>query len=56
VHSQAILRVVEPTDTVADADLADSPHDSVVEETAPEVALETPEETRARLDRDSDGK
>lgn len=56
VHSQAILRVVEPTDTVADADLAAAPHDSVVAETAPEIALETPEETRARLDRDSDGK
>lgn len=56
VHSQAILRVVEPTDPVADADLAASSHDAVVEETAPEVALETPEETRARLDRDSDGK
>lgn len=55
VHSQAILRVVEPTDTVADAGIADT-HESVIEENAPEITLETPEETRARLDRDSDDK
>lgn len=55
VHSQAILRVVEPKDVVADA-----PSDEVVaeqvadESTAP--AVETPEETRARLERDADDK
>ncbi|WP_217183964.1 preprotein translocase subunit YajC [Streptomyces sp. AC495_CC817] len=50
VHSQAILRIVEPKDAVAD-------------ETADEVsaadatpAVETPEETRARLERDADDK
>ncbi|KJL19584.1 preprotein translocase subunit YajC [Microbacterium oxydans] len=55
VHSQAILRVVEPKDVVVDA-----PSDEVVaeqvadESTAP--AVETPEETRARLERDADDK
>lgn len=56
VHSQAILRVVEPKDAIADADLSTDVHESVIEETAPDTALETPEETRARLDRDSDSK
>jgi preprotein translocase subunit YajC len=57
VHSQAILRVVEPTGAVGAAtDLGSEPHESVIEENAPEVGLETPEETRARLDRDSDNK
>lgn len=59
VHSQAILRIVEPKDEVVetedDAEL-DAVDDApvVVDETQP--SLETPEETRARLDRDSDGK
>lgn len=53
VHSQAILRIVEPKDIVADdAELADG--GSVVEADAP--VAETPEETRARLDRDADDK
>ncbi|MFF7292560.1 preprotein translocase subunit YajC [Microbacterium sp. NPDC008134] len=53
VHSQAILRIVEPKDIVADdAELADD--DTVVEADAP--VAETPEETRARLDRDADEK
>jgi preprotein translocase subunit YajC len=53
VHSQAILRIVEPKDIVADdAELADD--DTVVEADAP--VAETPEETRARLDRDADDK
>jgi len=53
VHSQAILRIVEPKDIVADdAELADD--DTVVEADAP--IAETPEETRARLDRDADDK
>ncbi|KDA05636.1 preprotein translocase subunit YajC [Microbacterium sp. CH12i] len=60
VHSQAILRVVEPTDALEeqiDDDFAvdlDADSHPVVEEHP--AALETPEETRARLDRDSDGK
>lgn len=57
VHSQAILRIVEPKDAVdedddeldeveiADADVVDA-----------DLEVETPEETRARLDRDSDSK
>ncbi|MBQ3359025.1 preprotein translocase subunit YajC [Microbacterium sp. 22179] len=52
VHSQAILRIVEPKDIVVDAELADD--DTVVEADAP--IAETPEETRARLDRDADDK
>lgn len=56
VHSQAILRVVEPKDVIVDADaaLAAETHESVIEESAPAVDLETPEQTRARLERDSD--
>jgi preprotein translocase subunit YajC len=59
VHSQAIPRVVEPKDAVVDApvDVIDEAPvaDSHVDETvAP--AVETPEETRARLERDADDK
>lgn len=54
VHSQAILRVVEPKDAIIDAPV------DVIEEPAvddaPAPALETPEETRARLERDADDK
>ncbi|MCE7480748.1 MULTISPECIES: preprotein translocase subunit YajC [Microbacterium] len=59
VHSQAILRIVEPKDVVIETD-DDAESDAVddapviVDESQP--SLETPEETRARLDRDSDGK
>ncbi|MFB8190618.1 preprotein translocase subunit YajC [Microbacterium sp. NPDC055988] len=54
VHSQAILRVVEPKDAVVDVPV-DVVEEPVVEESAaPE--LETPEETRARLERDADDK
>lgn len=63
VHSQAILRVVEPKDAVAeDGDAVLEDEIAVVEEVpetpfeAREAPLETPEETRARLDRDSDSK
>jgi len=56
VHSQAILRVVEPKDAVTDFESSADVHDHVVEEIAPEVTPETPEETRARLDRDGDSK
>lgn len=57
VHSQAILRVVEPKDVV----VVDAPADEVVveEQVADEPiapAVETPEETRARLERDADDK
>lgn len=52
VHSQAILRIVEPKDVVVDEVVVD---DAAVE-SAPAVELETPEETRARLDRDADDK
>lgn len=56
VHSQAILRVVEPKDAVAeDAEVALDDSSSDVDD-ASNAALETPEETRARLDRDSDSK
>ncbi|WP_374955007.1 preprotein translocase subunit YajC [Microbacterium sp. MYb66] len=54
VHSQAILRVVEPKDVVVDA-----PSDEIEEHTAEESiapGVETPEETRARLERDADDK
>lgn len=68
VHSQAILRIVDPKDAVEDAadDEADevdagdtrSEHERVVDvadEAAP-PAIETPEQTRARLERGSDDK
>lgn len=54
VHSQAILRVVEPKDAVVEA-----PVDAIDEPAADESiapAVETPEETRARLERDADDK
>lgn len=56
VHSQAILRVVEPKDAIVE-----TPEDSVeIEEQAADEsvapAVETPEETRARLERDADDK
>lgn len=64
VHSQAILRIVEPSaaESADEVDDIDSPATvDVVEEngTAPadggaEARAETPEETRARLERDSD--
>ncbi|MDQ0645518.1 preprotein translocase subunit YajC [Microbacterium murale] len=63
VHSQAILRIVEPKDAVTEADDAESDlADEIVDEPQTPLdppadpSLETPEETRARLDRDSDGK
>ncbi len=56
VHSQAILRIVEPTDTdtavAADADADAVEADTPAEPAAPR--LETSEETRARLERDGD--
>ncbi|MBO9627311.1 MAG: preprotein translocase subunit YajC [Microbacterium sp.] len=49
VHSQAILRIVEPKDAVAE-----TPADDVQADASP--AIETAEETRARLERDADDK
>ncbi|MBE7954582.1 preprotein translocase subunit YajC [Microbacterium oxydans] len=60
VHSQAILRVVEPKDVVVDAPSDDIVEERVVEEPVADEpvapAVETPEETRARLERDADDK
>lgn len=59
VHSQAILRIVEPKDIVV-ADEQIIGEERAVDGSAPVVddapTLETPEETRARLDRDADDK
>ena len=63
VHSQAILRIVEPTtvdddiddDIDADADAALESDDLAIDEELP-APNETPDETRARLERDSDNK
>lgn len=59
VHSQAILRIVEPKDVIVDEavdqdDALDQDGAAVAESDAP--AIETTEETRARLDRDADDK
>lgn len=55
VHSQAILRVVEPKDAVVDESADEIVEEQVADESiAP--AVETPEETRARLERDADDK
>nr|WP_307805207.1 preprotein translocase subunit YajC [Microbacterium sp. BLY] len=54
VHSQAILRIVEPKDAIVEAPV-DGVDDHIVDETAA-PAVETPEETRARLERDADDK
>nr|WP_067199610.1 preprotein translocase subunit YajC [Microbacterium sp. XT11] len=56
VHSQAILRIVEPTDAVADT--ADAAGGDLADRTPADEApaIETPEETRARLERDADDK
>jgi preprotein translocase subunit YajC len=52
VHSQAILRVVEPK---VDASDIEAGSEVVVEEIELDSTPETPEQTRARLDRDADG-
>lgn len=74
VHSQAILRVVDPTEPVdshdeddADAAALDAPVEDVVADEHPDVTpakgaddgiesiqVETPEETKARLERNDD--
>lgn len=64
VHSQAILRIVEPKDIVvedviaADAVSDDAAADHVVVEEIVDTTpnAETPEQTRARLERDADDK
>nr|WP_314844376.1 preprotein translocase subunit YajC [uncultured Microbacterium sp.] len=62
VHSQAILRIVEPKeDVLSDDVIVDDAVDSplIVDETIvtdDASAIETPEETRRRLERDSDDK
>jgi len=53
VHSQAILRVVEPKDAIAD-DVTDAVDETPAADAAP--GIETAEETRARLERDADDK
>ncbi|WP_417511956.1 preprotein translocase subunit YajC [Microbacterium sp.] len=55
VHSQAILRIVEPNDAVADFESDADAHDHVIEEIEIDSTPETPEQTRARLERDADG-
>ncbi|GAB3599256.1 preprotein translocase subunit YajC [Microbacterium tumbae] len=52
VHSQAILRIVEPEDATEESDDAETES----EEDTSFVSVETPEETRARLERDADDK
>ncbi|MGM1016351.1 MAG: preprotein translocase subunit YajC [Actinomycetota bacterium] len=52
VHSQAILRIVEPKDAIAEDEL---PAEEA-ELDAASLAVETPEETKARLERDEDSK
>jgi preprotein translocase subunit YajC len=54
VHSQAILRIVEPKDAIVESPVG-GVDDHIVDETAA-PAVETPEETRARLERDADDK
>ncbi|WP_310503410.1 preprotein translocase subunit YajC [Microbacterium phyllosphaerae] len=56
VHSQAVLRIVEPKDAVVDGldDGVVVVDETPLAEDAP--AIETPEETRRRLERDADDK
>ncbi|MGW8483790.1 preprotein translocase subunit YajC [Microbacterium sp. NPDC055903] len=56
VHSQAILRVVEPEVEAAEAETDADDEVEAAAEDASFVAVETPEETRARLERDADDK
>ncbi|WXH14665.1 preprotein translocase subunit YajC [Microbacterium sp. LBN7] len=53
VHSQAILRIVEPKDVVEEPAVVE---DDVVATETDAPAIETTEETRARLERDADDK
>ncbi|WP_460795484.1 preprotein translocase subunit YajC [Microbacterium sp. GXF0217] len=64
VHSQAILRVVDPTDDAED-DVEDESESETADEDVttdalsdelPPLTVETPEQTRARLEGDADAK
>lgn len=55
VHSQAILRVVEPKDVIVEEAVIDVP-DALGDTTNSTPVTETAEETRARLERDADDK
>ncbi len=64
VHSQAIIRVVDPTEETADdeSDAEDAAEDTAAENTPAQgandgiesIQVETPEETKARLERNND--
>lgn len=62
VHSQAILRIVEPTDEtglVAESDAADTAEAGTTpaaeaQDGIESIKVETPEETKARLERNND--
>ncbi|MDQ0725408.1 preprotein translocase subunit YajC [Microbacterium sp. W4I20] len=54
VHSQAILRIVEPKDVVVEDEV--DPLDAPVADESAAPAIETTEETRLRLERDADDK
>lgn len=59
VHSQAILRIVEPKDVVVEEPVVAIDEPVVEDRAAAETeapAIETTEETRARLERDADDK
>ena len=58
VHSQAILRIVEPKDDIVASELdEETPVVSEVDPLSADAAVvETPEETRRRLERDADDK
>ncbi len=60
VHSQAILRIVEPKDVVVEDEAVEVVEEAPVADAAAESAaapsIETAEETRARLERDADDK
>jgi len=55
VHSQAILRIVEPKDAPVEAEES-APADEVAPDANGAPRIESAEETRARLERDGDDK
>jgi len=62
VHSQSILRIVEPTEELELDDAEDSDEEIASDDAAPaasedgieSIQVETPEETKARLERNND--
>lgn len=58
VHSQAILRIVEPTEEVVSDELEADEDDAVAPAVSADgiesIQVETPEETKARLERNND--